>query len=237
MKKAIAALMVLSMLLSAVAVAEAADVTGTWYLNEMQMEGQSFNPADFGYEITMELKDDGTAQLTAPDEDPQAGTWTLEGDKLTVTVDDEPLEMTLADGTLTVEQDGMGMVFGREHTESPSFEPAAPVEAAQEDFAGTWVATKIGMDGAYYDVSLLTSAMGGEGDITAVIEGTTITLNGFLFSNTSLPLQYADGALSFSGTDEAGSVGAITVRLLEDGMLAVELEATGSSFVFYMTAA
>lgn len=235
MKKTFAALLILSMLLTAVAVAEAADVTGTWYLVELNLDGTVFNPADMGMDVTIELREDGTATMSYT-EGSSEGTWTLENGELSV-VDDSgiPQAFTLQDGKLVTQMDEDGfMIFGREPAEGDSFTPAAPVQAAEEDFAGTWTAEKIGMDGTYYPASMLD-----ENGITATIEGTTITLNGYMFSDTAVVLVYGDGQMSIASTeDESGMAMGMTAQLLEDGMLALVLDAgDNGAFTFYMSPA
>ena len=232
MKKAFAALLILSMLLSAVAMAEAAGVTGVWYLVEIQSEGQSISPSDFGMSMTIELKDGGTALVTSSlDGETSEGTWEANGDTVTVTVDDSPLALTLADGKLTAEDSGMSMVFSQEEPVVDTFEPAAPVEAAEADFAGTWKAERIGMEGQFYPTSILGA------DVIATVEGTTVTLDGFMFSDTALPLEFADGKLTLSGSDdESGLNMSVTATMLEDGMLALDLNAGDQgAFTFYMS--
>ena len=61
MKKLFAVVIALAMLLSAAAVAEATDFTGMWYLNNMEMEGMTVSAAEFGMEMTFDLKEDGSA--------------------------------------------------------------------------------------------------------------------------------------------------------------------------------
>ena len=233
MKKIFAMLLALAMLLGAMAMAEATDVTGTWYAVEMIQGDQSINPAEMGLEITMTLNEDGTATMNGAG-DPSEGTWTFDGETLTIQEEGaDDTVMTYADGNLTMGDDSMTMVFSQEAPEAEVFAPAAAVEAAVEDFAGTWKAEKIGLEGSYYPVSLLGA------DITATFEDTTITLDGFLFSNTSIPLEYADGALSVSAADEdSGMAMAVQATLLEDGMLELNLDAgeTGA-FAFYMVPA
>lgn len=229
MKKAFAALLILSMLLSAMAVAEAADVAGDWYMIEMQAEGMTINPADMGMEMILTLAEDGTASMSGMGDEPSTGTWAINGTTVTVTIEGDPLDFTLADGKLTASQDDMTMVFSKEA--SATFAPAAPVEAAAEDFAGTWNAERIGMEGQYYPVSILGA------DITAAIEGTTITLNGFMFNNTAIQLEHADGKLSFSGSVEDATL-SITASLLEDGTMALDMDAGDQgAFTFYMVKA
>lgn len=234
MKKAFAALLVLSMLLSAVALAEAADVAGTWYLVQMEQDGQSFNPADFGMEMTLELAEDGTATMNSTSEtEPSVGTWTIDGTTVTVTIDDQPLDFALEDGKLIANQDELVMTFSTEAPVGETFAPAAAIEAAEADFEGTWQAAKIGLEGQYYDVSILGA------DVTATFKGNDITLDGFLFSGQTLSLSYADGALSFSGSDEKSGIEmGIKATLLEDGMMALDLDAgEQGAFTFYMNRA
>ncbi|MBR1820694.1 MAG: hypothetical protein IJ769_03625 [Clostridia bacterium] len=232
MKKAFAALVIFSMLLTAVAVAEAADVAGVWYLNEITEDGESFNPGDFGISITLTLNEDGTAVMDGMSDEAEEGAWAADGDAVTLTFDGDDMAVAIEDGNLIIAEDSASMVFGREQT-AEVFVPAEPVEAALEDYAGAWTADKIGMDGSYYDAALLGA------DVTATIEDTTITLDGFRFSGESISLEYADGALSFSGTDdESGAFAGITARLLEDGNLSLTLDAgeTGA-FAFIMAPA
>ena len=230
MKKAIVALAVLAMLLFAAA-AEAADPTGLWHLTEI-IEGDAvMNPADFGIAMTIELKAGGAAELWISEGDEvHKGAWTADGADITVTFDDGSSVFTLADGSLTtVGSDGETMRFGREQP-AASFEPAAPIEAAPEDFAGGWTAVWIGMDGVCYPADIL------DDEVTAAIEGDAITMNGFVFSGVARTLTYADGRLSAASTDEAtGHSASITVALLEDGMLEIHLEeGEEGALMFYM---
>ena len=230
MKKLIAVLLILA-LLGTMAMAEAADVVGTWYAVEVVVEGQTFSPADFGIEVIVTLNEDGTATMDGVG-DAAEGTWTIDGDTVTITEKDaEDTVMTLVDGKLTMSTDETTMVFSQEAPEA--FVPAAAIEAALEDFTGIWKAEQIGLEGQYYSVSLLGA------DVTATIEDATLTLDGFLFSNNSFPVEYADGVLSFSKSDdESGEQVDIRATLLEDGMLMVNLDAgEQGAFAFYLVPA
>ena len=237
MKKAFAALLILTMLVAAVAVAEGADVAGTWYLLEMSQGGQSYDPASMGMSITMELNADGTAVLTNPmAEEPENGTWTLDGDTITV-VDESgvPMVLTMADGKLTANEDDLTMTFGRE-IEGGVFAPAAPVEAAEEDFNGTWEAYKVGAMGGFLDASVLNEQMGTE-NFNITIEGGQVTLNGFMFSGQSTAATFADGKLTLSELSDASGVG-IVIQMLEDGTMALNMDAgEQGSFAFYLNRA
>ena len=238
MKKLLAILLAMAMLLCAVALAETVEAVeeaaepdpaeafvGVWYLNEMQMEGMSISPASFGVEMTIELKADGIAvgnSVQGEEVENKEGTWAVEGDTVTVTIDDEPMVFTVQEGNLVADSDGMVMIFGTEKVEAEIFEPAAArTDAAEEEFAGAWTAFKINMDGTYMDAALL-----GE-EITATIEGTTVTLNGFLFDGDAFETQYADGALAFSVEDpESALIAGIKAQLLEDGTMALTITAS-----------
>ena len=67
--------------------------------------------------FTLTLKADGTAVVKGDMEgestEEKTGTWKQEGDKVTITIDDEPMEFTFKDGTLTAEMDGMAVTFSK----------------------------------------------------------------------------------------------------------------------------
>ena len=66
--------------------------------------------------MTLVLKSDGTFSLNSKmdaEEKSYDGTWTQDGDKLTLTMDNEPQEFTLKDGELTLELKGMTMTLGK----------------------------------------------------------------------------------------------------------------------------
>ena len=221
MKKLFAIVIALAMLLSAAALAEAADYTGVWYLNAMEAEGESYSPATFGIEMSIELKDDGTVVGTSSmgggEAEPQAGVWEIDGDHVNVTIDESTLAMKLEDGALIGESDGQKMVFGREKVEVEVYVPAAPkADATVEDYAGKWVSAKIGTEGIYMDAA----AFGLE--FNANIEGTTITLDGILFSSEAVEATFADGALTYAAEDpENAMLSGFTAQLLEDGAMSL----------------
>ncbi|MBR1821997.1 MAG: hypothetical protein IJ769_10290, partial [Clostridia bacterium] len=116
--------------------------------------------------------------------------------------------------------EGGSMIVGRERAEAEAFEPSAPVEAAEEDFAGEWRAFEIGVDDAFYDVALFGQS------ITATIEDTVITIAGYVFTGLSVQAEYVDGELRFTGADdEGGMFDGIAAQLLEDGNLCLKLSA------------
>lgn len=231
MKKIITIVMTLAILLCAVALAESTDYLGTWYLNEMIVGGVSLAPASMGMDITMEIKEDGTAVLISPDEElgEQAAAWALDGDTLTVTVDGEDMTLTLQDGALIGEQGGMGINFGREKVEAEVYQPAAVNASATEaDYAGQWKSAYMAMEGNYMDASVFGM------DLTAAIDGTTMTLNGmYVFENVAFDTTFADGALVHQGGDDEMYAG-ITAQLLEDGAMQLSFDTGDDPLVMIM---
>ena len=84
MKKLISLILVVLLLCMALPAFAEEEVTGDWYLKTMKMDDQEYDAASIGYAITMTLNEDGTVIMVVPDREPTAGTWVLEGDKITV---------------------------------------------------------------------------------------------------------------------------------------------------------
>jgi hypothetical protein len=58
--------------------------------------------------ITLDISEDGTFTLNYMDENVE-GTWEMDGSALTLTADDEPMQVTYADGVITMTEDEIGM--------------------------------------------------------------------------------------------------------------------------------
>ena len=159
----------------------------------------------------------------------QAATWTLDGETLTVTVDGEDMTLTLQDGALKGEQGGMGMCFGREKVEAEVYEPAAIVEDAVEaDYAGTWKSKYMEMKGNYSQASMFSM------DLTAVIDGATMTLDGmYVFENATMESAFSGGALTHEGGDDEMYAG-ITAQLLEDGTMKLTFDTGDEPLILIM---
>jgi len=231
MKKLTAIILTLALLIFPVALAESADFLGTWYLNEMTMGDNVLSPSALGMDMTLELNEDGTAVLASPTEEAarQEATWKLEGDVVTVTVDGEDMTLSLQDGALKGEQGGMGMNFGREKVETETYQPAeARADATEADYAGNWQAAYMDMDGTYLPASMLGM------DLTAVIEGTGMTLNGMYgFENNAYEAAFSDGALVHQGGDDEMYT-SITAQLLEDGALRMTFMSGDTPLVLFL---
>ena len=94
MKKTLALLLALCMMLSAIPALSEGDVTGTWYVVMMELTAG-----------TIDLKDDGTSVLITSSTDgdkTSEGTWTQDGDKITLTVNEQPLPLVCDGDTLQI---------------------------------------------------------------------------------------------------------------------------------------
>lgn len=81
---------------------------GKWKLSEATAAGVTVDVTELFGEMTVELKSDGTAIMTAMGET-ENGTWKQEGSKIIV----EGSEMKFEDGKLIMEDDGSRLVFTR----------------------------------------------------------------------------------------------------------------------------
>lgn len=235
MKKIFAVMLALALLLSLAAVAEAADFLGVWYLSEVREDGQSYSPADFGMSMSIELLEDGSAvgkSAMGADAQELSGTWTQDGDTITVIIDDEAMAFTIEDGTLVSGGDGAQMVFGREAVEVEIYTPAAPVTAEEADFAGTWTAIKYGFDGTFYNADVM-----GVDDMTAEFTDDGLLLTGMFGSDEPFPVTFADGMYSFETDDENQMFSSIKAQKLEDGNLMLTMEISGEMVLIMAPAA
>lgn len=117
MRKALCLMMVLVCALS-LAACGGSKAVGTYELESMTVGGETMNikemeeAAGVEMNVTMEIKSNGkfTMKATGMDDSMnEEGTWEEKGDKLILTVDDEPAEATLKDGVLTMEEETMEM--------------------------------------------------------------------------------------------------------------------------------
>ena len=201
-------------------------ITGEWYASLA------------GVTMVMNLAEDGTAEMSMPGtENVAAGTWVLDGEKITVTIEDSPAEGTYADGKITLGDEDMTMVFTREMPQGIQIAEVNPAATA-EDFDGTWNIVYIGYNGTVVDAAAAGQQLPG-----LVVENSTMKFTGEgslaqVFGTNALPLTYADGALSMSVALGETSYG-LKLEMLEDGMLALtaSMGETGAIMYFVKDAA
>ena len=227
MKKLLATLIALTMLVSAVvcgAVAETADITGEWY------------GSVFGMSMTLTLHEDGTYTMSMAGEEAEPGTWSFDGTTLTLDEGSEGESAFAYDGeSLSASMEGMDFVFTREPI--ATFEPApARTDAALEEFSGSWNATTIGIMGMYLSPDVI-----GAG-ISLDIDGTTVVMT--IIQEDSEPeavtveATFADGVLTVAdptSTEESSTFW--TLSLLEDGTMSMFTQMEGIEMTYYLSPA
>ncbi len=224
MKKLFSLILVVCMACMMIPAMAEDSVAGEWYASLA------------GVTMVMNLSEDGTAEMTMPgSENAASGTWVLDGEKITVTIEDSPAEGTYADGKITLGDEDMTMVFTRE---MPKANEIAEVNtaAAAEDFDGTWDIAYIGYNGTLVDASLAGQALPG-----LVVENSTMKFTGEsslaqVFGTNALPLTFADGALSLSVSLGETSYG-LKLEMLEDGMLSLTAVMGDTSATMYFVKA
>ena len=237
MRKLISLLLVLCMACMLVpAVADEA-FTGDWYLKTMIMGETEYDAAAMGYNISMSINEDGTMTMISPTSpDPIPGTWTLEGDQITVTVEEEPASGPVTAESITLASKEYTMIFTRE---APAAIVLADVKAAgaAEDFYGSYLCKYVEMEGSLMDISTMGYATG----LTVSADGLEILptndddMMAFTLGIMAMsPAGFEDGALKLtSGTNPEGMDSKL--ELLEDGMIrlsVVKIE-DNDAMVFY----
>lgn len=224
MKKLFSLLLALCMMLACCASAEAVDMTGVWYADLM------------GMTMTLTLNADNTYTMDMMGE-ADDGTWAQT--ETGVLIDDEmPMVYNAEANTLVMDMEGMELVFGREA--AAAFVAAeARTDATVEEFAGCWLADKIGFMGM--TMSTTDIGMG----LAFAINDTTVTMymmegeQSFDEAETvDLQAEFADGALTIvmPAESEESAPQSFVIKLLTDGTLACETSVMEESMTFYMNA-
>ena len=223
MKKILALVLALTMMMGCTALAE--DLTGAWY-GDM-----------FGMPMNLTLNADGTYTIDIMGEADE-GTWVQEGEGIIMdkgTEGELPAVYDAANNTLTVSQEGMEVVFGREAVEV--FVPAEPkADATIEEFAGSWEAANM-----YFMDMLVPTEFAGM-SMKLDIEGTLVTMILNLGEETddvaTLEGVFADGAITLTipATDMTAET-VFVVKLLQDGTLSCEFDMAGMTVIFYLNPA
>lgn len=236
MKKLVSLILVLLLICMVIPTMAEEEITGDWYLKTMKSGDQEYDAASIGYVIVMTLNEDGSATMTMPGQEPIAGTWALDGDKITVTADDAPVDGTVSEGAIVLEQDGMEMVFTREEVSAIALAEVKAAESAEE-FYGDWTCVYLEMEGKVMDIAIV--EMG--------IPHVSISENGLEFydeddGTLTLVLKmnkldapvFAEGKIAVKAAADALNPNfAVDAELLEDGMLKLTVVADNSPMILY----
>lgn len=245
MKKMLSMLVALAMLLTlaAPALAEQADVVGTWTVTDVEISGVTVDAAAAGMQMTMTLGEDGAAALDDGSA-VQTGTWSFDGETLSL-VDETGDEMLLAlqtDGTLLLDADGMVIVWEMDAVQSggeaadsdnlvTSDDAAAAGEAAASPDAsddvtpvGTWVLESVDAAGE----TLTPADAGLEMSVTFNADGTATWVTDGVAAECSW---MQDGAV-VSAIDPAAEPAQVSEFTLQaDGTMTLE-QADGMRLTF-----
>ena len=240
MKKLVSLVLAVMMVCMLIPAMAEEDVTGDWYLTDVG----GMNPADMGLTMVVTLNADGTAtgkMEMAGETENQEGNWTIEGETVTVTLNDQPQEFTLADGTLQADMGG-GMMgtFSREAAEASAVEFAEVNPNAQaEDFEGNWKATYMSAMGMNLPVESAVT-MGQMDEIPVLsVENGKVSLKGggldTMFGDSGLELTFDAGKYSYSLELGETALG-IDLEMLQDGTLRLTVN-MGQEILLYFVKA
>ena len=237
MKKLISLVLILCMACMLVPAMADDSLLGTWYLKEAVSGETTIPAASLGMSMTFEFKEGGSVDLIsayADESETQTGTWTQEGSVVTVTIDGQTAPLTLADGVLTLDQEGGQMIFTRE---APEAAPSTVLIDAEneEAFFGTWVLSSLEIMGQQIPASLL-SSFGLDLTVSLTVEAGKATLSAAYNGESKeaeITTSFADGKLSLvaEGAEFA------PLALTEGGELAFVLPIGEQSFNLYLAPA
>ena len=193
----------------------------------------------YGMELTLSLKEDGTAALIIPEMGSTGeSTWKLDGEQFifTDTETGESLVGSYADGKIVLEQEEERLEFTREHPEIAALADANQ-NAAAEDFEGTWAISLVSVGQMRVEADVA-----GMDDITVTIKDGTASFAGnadsvtFFFGTEPLAMTFENGALVYS-VELANDAEPITIsmkaEILTDGMLAFNIDTGYGEMAMY----
>ncbi len=168
--------LVLAATLCCGALAEAIDYTGEWVLTTVSMSGMSLDAATLGLEMSLLFNEDGTCAMSSMGET-ENGTWvaTETGVAMTDTAGDVA-NLVYADGTLSMSEEGMTMVFVPANAN-------VLANLTLADFDGTWVLEYVvtSLYGAYsaedLDIAMTVKIQDGAATITMATGEQTVVYN------------------------------------------------------------
>ena len=243
MKKILAIILSLALCCMLIpAVADDADVVGTWFIAYAEQEGFDIQVID-PTAICLDVKEDGTFALGMSAYGvEQAGTWTLADNMITLAPDIPedaseaeaaslaPISFEVSDGEILYST-GVAVVHLSRTPAEPMLMAAYKSASSAADFDGMWVPKAQIVMGLYAELSEEQIAATGK---LSVEDGTLITMYDLTGDGTLTPVQttkleFADGILT--GEDSEYTNNTYSVCLLEDETLLyqVTMEMGGSS--------
>ena len=165
--------------LMAVPAAAETDITGTWIGTEINANGVIYQLADYSFTFNP----DGSLAAFMKDQegntDEAQGTWSLNGDKVTVAIDSDTEEMTIADGKLNYgSPDGSITIILSREGSAASASSAVPqtIRATSKDvFYGDWKICALYFMDTYVTADQF-AALGFDGDVTLQIREDSVAM-------------------------------------------------------------
>lgn len=223
MKKiaAVALSVLLVLALACTAVAEAVDVTGTWYISM------------FGMNIVLELNADGTYTMDMSAmgaEEPETGSYAFDGANITMDPGGEA-ETVIPYDAETNTFGAEGMTISREPVAAFEAAPAVAITDIAQ-IAGSWKADMV----SAFGMTLPTAQA--DMSLTLNVEGDNVALNLDFLGEEKLELtgEVKDGAVvCVVAATEYTSESIYTINLLEDGTVAASFDMIGETVIFYLS--
>lgn len=155
---------------------EGAPFCGTWQLDAIEIDGESYSPSLLGMDMEFTLTADGLATIVIDGEETLC-TWCVSGPAVLIDVD-----ILLPDekGCLVLSDESAAMIFVRVPEEPAPAEPTQDaahtpaLDAAEEDFFGAWTLSSIEIEGETYDPALFDMHM----SITFAPDGMATLIDG-----------------------------------------------------------
>ncbi|MCR4883801.1 MAG: leucine-rich repeat domain-containing protein [Clostridiales bacterium] len=190
---------------------------GIWKASQVRMGSSIYSAEDFGVNISAELREDGTYILSSDDTDPLSGRWTVSDSGVSLGVFQL---LRQEDGTLSVESEGVTLIFVHEDASpvlqepEPEPEPEPILPSIGEDgapYVGTWQVITMTMGETTYNASDLGLAL----TMTLYEDGTAISVNVQDGSETTGVWNLTNGGVIIDGQFAV---------LQEDGTLFAEMD-------------
>ena len=179
-----------------------------------------------GLTVCLDLEADDAYTITYPalTREPATGKWILSDGF--IYMDDEETPSISALGEV-LSWTAPNVFLTREEPEE--YAPAdAMANAENEYYNGYWVSAYVKVDGAYVYASSL------EDDTDIYIDGTHVALGGSFFGDVIEEFKFENGALVLT-EGEGDAAMTITLQLLEDSMLSMELIGGGAELNIILT--
>ena len=244
MKKLISLVLILCMACMLVPAMAEDDITGDWYLTQMDMNGTKIDIAGTGMVMNFSFSADGTVKEYLEimgEKQEMEGTWTLDGNTVTLTANGQSQTLTYADGVLTIESDGQTGILTREAPVAPE-KPGVVAADSEEAFFGTWKLVAADMMGIYMTVDQIPGYDGtitieagkvvsemamGEGQEMQKSEAATTFADGKLTMKFEFPADQAE-MMKAMGVPETG-----TIELLDNGNILYSMDYAGMRMDMY----